>query len=98
MCRTNNKYMRTYSKIIIYKACVRPILTYGIETRADTKKTKSMLSAAEMKTLRTMITGKTLRDKVRNDEIRKMCGVEDGVRPEGKGYATGMIILKDGCG
>jgi len=44
------------------------MLIYGIETKADTNKTKSILRTAEMKTLRT-IAGKTLRDRVRNNDI-----------------------------
>lgn len=74
-----NRDMRTDSKVRIYKTCVRPILTYGIESRADTVKTKSMLRTTEMKTLRA-IAGKTLRDRVRNTAIREICEVEDVVR------------------
>jgi len=36
----------------IYKTCIRPNMTYGIETREETNKTKRMLPVAEMKTLR----------------------------------------------
>ena len=71
--------MRTESKVRIYKTCVRPILTYGIEARADTVRTKSMLRTTEMKTLRA-IAGKTLRDRVRNTTIREVCDVQDVVR------------------
>lgn len=52
-----------------------------------------MLRTVEMQTLRTM-TWKTLRDSVRNDEIRKICGLENVVRAKGKGGATGSIMLK----
>jgi hypothetical protein len=75
----SNKDMQLKSKVRIYKTCVRPILTYGIETRADTVRTKSLLRTTEMKTLR-KIAGKTLRDRVRNDKIREMCDVQDVVR------------------
>lgn len=74
-----NKYMRMDSKIKIYKTCVRPIMTYGIEAREDTNKTKSMLRVAEMKILRTIV-GKTRRDRVRNTEVREQCEVQDVVR------------------
>jgi len=50
-----NEYMRKDSKVRIYKTCIRPIMTYGIETRQETNKTKSMLRVAEMKTLRTIM-------------------------------------------
>lgn len=74
-----NKDMRTESKVRIYKSCVRPVLTYAIETRGETAETKRMLRTTEMKTLRT-IAGKTLRDRIPNTEIREMCEVQDVVR------------------
>lgn len=74
-----NKYMRIDSKVKIYKTCVRPIMTYGIEVREETTKTKSMLRVAEMKILRSIL-GKTRRDRVRNDVIRDKCQVKDVVR------------------
>jgi len=36
----------------IYKAILRPIMTYVLETRAETLKTRQMLEANEMKVLR----------------------------------------------
>ena len=75
----SNPYMRTDSKIRIYKTCIRPIMTYGIEVREDTHKTKQMLRVAEMKTLRTIV-GKTRRDRVRNTNIREQCKIQDIVR------------------
>jgi hypothetical protein len=47
-----NKDMLKESKVKIYKTCIRPILTYGIESRADTVRTKSLQLTKEMKTLR----------------------------------------------
>ncbi|XP_019757717.1 uncharacterized protein LOC109536077 [Dendroctonus ponderosae] len=75
----NNKHMSIDSKVRIYKTCVRPILIYGIETRADTNKTKCMLRTAEMNTLRS-IAEKALRDRVRNATIKQTCKVEDVIR------------------
>lgn len=46
--------MTIRSKLRIYKTCIRPVLTYAAETRADTAKTKRILRTAEMKTLRTI--------------------------------------------
>ncbi|XP_030763151.1 uncharacterized protein LOC115887795 [Sitophilus oryzae] len=54
-------------------------MTYGIETREETNKTKSMLRVAEMKTLRTIM-GKTRRDRIKNTDIREQCEVQDIVR------------------
>jgi hypothetical protein len=47
----HNAYMSTESKIRIYKTCMRPILTYAAETRAETSKTKQLLRSAEMRVL-----------------------------------------------
>uniref|UniRef100_A0AAR5P179 Reverse transcriptase domain-containing protein n=1 Tax=Dendroctonus ponderosae TaxID=77166 RepID=A0AAR5P179_DENPD len=69
----------TDSKIKIYKTCARPIMTYGIEARKDTNKTKRMLRVAEMSLLMT-IAGRTRRDRVRNIDIRAQSDVHDVVR------------------
>ena len=61
----NNKYMSKDFKTRIYKTRTGPILTYAVETRAKTTKTKNQLQVAEMKVLRS-ISGLSLRDKVRN--------------------------------
>lgn len=74
-----NKYMNIESKVRIYKTCVRPILTYAAETRADTSKTKQMTRTTEMKTLRA-ITNLSLRDRVRSERIRETCNIQDVVR------------------
>jgi len=44
--------------------CIRPIMTYGIETREEINKTKRMLRV----------------DRIRNTDIREECGVQDIVR------------------
>jgi len=74
-----NEYMRKDSKVRINKTCIRPIMTYGIETREETNKTKRMLRVAEMKTLRTIL-GKTRIDRIKNIDIREQCGVQDIIR------------------
>lgn len=74
-----NKHMSIESKTRIYKTCVRPIMTYAIETRAETAATKQLLRATEMKTLRS-ITGKTLRDREKSSDIRALCDIQDVVR------------------
>lgn len=74
-----NKYMSPHSKVRIYKTCVRPILTYGAETRAETNPTKQLMRTTEMKTLRA-ISGVTLRDRKRSKEIRESLNVQDVVR------------------
>jgi len=69
-----NEYMRKDSKVRIYKTCIRPIMTYGIETREETNKTKRMLRVTKM--LRTIM-GKTKIDRIRNTDIREQCGVQN---------------------
>ncbi|XP_044744248.1 uncharacterized protein LOC123306342 [Coccinella septempunctata] len=71
--------MTTTSKVRIYKACVRPVMTYTAETRADMAETKTMARINEMKVLR-LITGNTLRDQRRSSDIREECQTEDVVR------------------
>ncbi|PSN36755.1 hypothetical protein C0J52_19376 [Blattella germanica] len=66
--------MSIESKTRIYKTCVRPIMTYAAETRADTKKTEQLVSTNKMKILRS-ITGYTLYNKKTNEEIRSTCGI-----------------------
>ena len=74
-----NKYMSVDSKTRIYKTCVRPIMTYAIETRAENSTTKRLLQTTEMRTLRG-ITGCSLRDHIRSNDIRTQCGILDVVR------------------
>lgn len=74
-----NKNMNIGSKVRIYKTCIRPILTYAAETRADTSKTKRIMRTTEMKILR-RIQGINLRDRVRRTTIRENCKIQDVVR------------------
>lgn len=71
--------MSTRSKVRIYKTYIRPILTYTAETRADIIKMKRILRTTEMRTLRA-IRGVTLRDRMRNEQIRQDCDIQNIVR------------------
>jgi hypothetical protein len=71
----NNKYMTMDCKIRIYKTNVRPVLTYASETRAETVYTQQLLRTTEMKTIRA-IHGKTLRDKIRSEQLRHVSGIQ----------------------
>uniref|UniRef100_A0A6P7G326 Uncharacterized protein LOC114333346 n=1 Tax=Diabrotica virgifera virgifera TaxID=50390 RepID=A0A6P7G326_DIAVI len=64
------------TKTRIYKSPIRPIMTYTAETRADTAKTQRLLETAEMKVLR-KITNHTLKDRVRSEEMRTRCVIEE---------------------
>ena len=50
-----NKFMSTAAKVRIYKAAVRPIISYAVETRADTTRTEQLLRSTEMKTRRCIL-------------------------------------------
>ena len=67
--------MMAESKIKIYKAVVRPIMTYCAETRADTTKTKQLLRTTEMNTLRAIL-GKTRFDRMKNIDILERCNLQ----------------------
>ena len=62
-----NKYMTVESKIKIYTAVVRPIMTYGAETRAANTKTKQLLRTTEMNTSRAIL-DKTSFDRMKNHQ------------------------------
>lgn len=74
-----NKYLSNKTKVRIYKACVRPVLTYAVETRAETAKTKQIFRTTEMRTLRA-IRRVSLQDRMRSNEIREELKVQDVVR------------------
>ena len=74
-----NKFMSTEAKVKIYKAAVRPIISYAVETRADTTRTEQLLRSTEMKTLRSIL-GLTLWDKIRSKDIREECEIQDIVK------------------
>jgi hypothetical protein len=67
--------MSTESKIKIFKAILRPIMTYGAESRADTAKTKRILKATEMNTFRAIF-GKTRLDRMKNIEVMERCNIQ----------------------
>ncbi|XP_045462678.1 uncharacterized protein LOC123672567 [Harmonia axyridis] len=71
-----NKYMSTRSKV---KTCVRPVMTYAVETRAENTVTKRLLRTTEMRALRS-IAGYTLLNRKRNEEIREISDIQDVVR------------------
>lgn len=73
-----NKYLTTESKSRIYKTMVRPIMTYTAETHVSTSRIKQMMRTTEMNTLRAIV-GKTRLDRVRNETIRRECGIGDVV-------------------
>lgn len=71
-----NKYMSAKSKVRIYKTCVRPVLTYAAKTRASTITTHKLLRTTEMRIIKA-INGKTLRDRIRSNDLRELSGIQD---------------------
>uniref|UniRef100_A0A6P7FTG7 Uncharacterized protein LOC114332484 n=1 Tax=Diabrotica virgifera virgifera TaxID=50390 RepID=A0A6P7FTG7_DIAVI len=59
-----NKHLRQDTKARIYKAAIRPILTYTAETRPDKSKTRRLLETTEMKILR-RISRKSVLDRAK---------------------------------
>ena len=59
----------------LYTTVVRPAMMYGLETVALTKKQESELEVNEMRMLRWSL-GWTRKDRVRNEKIRNMTGVQ----------------------
>ncbi|XP_050516829.1 uncharacterized protein LOC126891647 [Diabrotica virgifera virgifera] len=70
------KYLNTGSKIKIYETTIIPILTYAAEKRPDTNRTLQMMRTLEMGTLRS-IQGQTLCDRIRSENIRQNCEIQD---------------------
>ena len=68
--------MSADSKIRIYKTCVRPIITYGAESRPDTTVTNQLLRTTEMRIVRA-IHSKSLHDKIRSEHLRQISGLQD---------------------
>ena len=50
-------------------------MTYALETRAETYKTRQMLEANKMEVLRKIV-GKTKIDRIRSQETRESCGIQ----------------------
>ena len=59
----------------VYKTAIRPAMMYGLETTALTKRQANKLEVAEMRMLRWSL-GWTLKDKIRNERIRRLTQVE----------------------
>lgn len=63
----------------VYDTCVLPIATYGLETMAITKNTANRLRVTQRAMERAML-GICLRDKIRNEEIRRRTKVTDIIK------------------
>lgn len=64
--------MSKESKIQIFKACVRPGLTYSSKTRAETSNTKRSTEMKVLRTIRGIILSDRIGNKVRVMEVQNM--------------------------
>ncbi len=67
-------YIPIEAKREIFNSVMVPILSYASESWTMTRRDWSRVQAAEMRPLRAMV-GKTRRDRVRNEDIRREVGV-----------------------
>lgn len=58
-------------KVGMYKTCIRPVITFGEKTKADTTEIKKMLSTTEMSVLQG-ITGNIFSDQRKIKNIRNL--------------------------
>ena len=68
-----------FLQTVFRKNNVCPVLTYASETRAETTYTQQLLRTTEMKIIGA-IQGKTLRDKIRSDQLRHLSGIQDIIK------------------
>ena len=66
----NDSRMPLKLKLKVYESMVRPVIMYGSECWTLRKKEEQLLERTEMRMLRRIL-GVTLRDKIRNEEIRR---------------------------
>lgn len=63
----------------VYEACILPVTTYGLETMTLTERSAERLRTTQRAMERAML-GISLRDRIRNEEIRKRTRVTDVMR------------------
>lgn len=67
----------------VYDTCILPVSTYGLETMSLTKKSAKKLETTQRAMERNML-GVSLRDKIRNTELRRRTKVRDIVEEVAK--------------
>jgi hypothetical protein len=86
--------MSVESEINIYKAVVRPIMTYGAESRADSTKRKQILKSTEINILRAILSKKRFdRMKCSIQEVAKFVKCRRKAWNEHVGTAEQRLII-----
>ena len=80
-----DKYINTKTRFEILQSCVIPVLLYGSQTWTFTKTQIQTIQVCQRRMERKLL-GITLKDKMRNEELRRRSGMEDA--------ATNARILK----
>ena len=73
-----SKNVSLQAKKLMHNAILLPSITYGSETWTWLKKDESSINAVEMRSLRRMC-GKKLTDRVRNEDIRNECEINESI-------------------
>ena len=73
-----NKNISKKARVAVHNGVLVPTIMYGSESWIMQKKDESKLNAVEMRSLRN-ICRKSLRDRIKNEDIRRECDVEESV-------------------
>ena len=74
-----------------YEGIVVPTALYGSEAWVLENKVKNRMDVAGMSCLRSMC-GVTRRDRVRNEEIRRRCGLQRSLSERGKAAGSPAVV------
>lgn len=78
LCRRHGAHIEG-RRIRINKTCIRPVMTYAVEARAETASTKQLLRTTGLRT-QISIAGYTLMERERNALVTERCDIQDIVR------------------
>ena len=89
-----NRNVSMKTKRSMYEGIVVPTALYGSEAWVLENKVKNRMDVAEMSCLRSMC-GVTRRDGVRNEEIRRRCGLQRSLSERGLSIPEAKECVKD---
>jgi hypothetical protein len=73
-----DKYIKLSTKREVFETCVIPALLYGCQTWSPTSKERKMLQVCQRK-MESKILLISIKDRIRNEDVRKQLGTKDGV-------------------